>query len=165
LGERLLEIALALDGEHVRATIDGTTHDARRLPSPAPPYTSSGAAVFEIAFVRDGRTRRATVARSRERVLVALDGHTYVFVSGEEAGPHGAAGGTGAIVAPMPGKVIAVLVAVGQRVEHGTPVLVLEAMKMETTLAADVDGEVTRIGAAAGDTVDGGIVLIEITPG
>jgi biotin carboxyl carrier protein len=44
-------------------------------------------------------------------------------------------------------------------------VVVIEAMKMETTLAADVDGEVSQIAVAAGDTVEGGVILVDITPG
>ena len=99
------------------------------------------------------------------RVLVALDGCTYVFAAGEAARDSAGSGaGTGRIGAPMPGKVIAVLVAVGERVEHGQPVVVIEAMKMETTLTADVDGEVARIGAVIGETVDAGALLVEISP-
>ena len=118
-----------------------------------------------IALAIDGRTHHAVVATSRERVLVSLDGRTYVFAAGEDgAVSGGAGGGTGKITAPTPGKVIAILVAPGDHVEHGQGVLVIEAMKMETTLTADVDGEVTRIAAAVGETVDGGALLVEITP-
>jgi acetyl/propionyl-CoA carboxylase alpha subunit len=163
-GEQVFEVALAIEGNHIHATIDGEVIDAQRLASPSPPYATAGTVVHEIAFTRDGRTYCATVARSRDRVLVALDGHTYGFVVGEDTRTRGAAGGTGTITAPMPGKIIAVLVGIGDRVEHGQPVVVLEAMKMETTLVADVDGEVVRIAATPGETVDGGVVLVEITP-
>jgi 3-methylcrotonyl-CoA carboxylase alpha subunit len=164
-GERALDVTLATDGERVRATIGDRTIEAVRLPAVTPPYAVAGAVVHEVAFAVDGRTRRAIVVRHRDRALVALDGRTYVFAAGDAARdltPGGA--GTGRIAAPMPGKVIAVLVAVGERVEHGQPVVVIEAMKMETTLAADVDGEVARLGATVGETVDAGALLIEITP-
>jgi 3-methylcrotonyl-CoA carboxylase alpha subunit len=98
-------------------------------------------------------------------VLVALGGRTYAFAAGDAgACGRGAAAGTGKIAAPMPGKVIAVLVVEGDHVEHGQPVVVIEAMKMETTLTADVDGEVAHVGAAPGETVDAGAMLVEITP-
>jgi biotin carboxyl carrier protein len=87
-----------------------------------------------------------------------------VFNMGAVMAPAAADGGTGKIAAPMPGKVIAVLVQVGDRVEHGQPVVVVEAMKMETTLTADVDGEVARIGTAVGEKIDAGALLVEITP-
>ena len=165
-GEQTLPVTLTIDGDRVRGNVGDRPIEAERLPSVAPAYAAAGAVVQEVVFRREGQTRRAVVVRHRDRVLVALGGHTYVFASGDaarEAG--GAAGGTGKIIAPMPGKVIAVLVEVGARVEHGQPVVVIEAMKMETTLTADVDGEVAKISVAAGDTVEGAVVLVEITPG
>jgi biotin carboxyl carrier protein len=165
LGERVIEVTAQQDGALLRASIDGRPLEAERLSPAMPPYAVAGAIVHEVAFVADGRTHRAFVAKTRERTVVTLNGVTYGFAAGDEAAAHGgAAGGTGRIVAPMPGKVIAVLVAVGDRVEHGQGVLIIEAMKMETTLPADVDGEVTRIVAAVGDSVDGGVVLVEIAP-
>jgi biotin carboxyl carrier protein len=64
----------------------------------------------------------------------------------------------------MPGKVIAVLVAAGDTVEAGQPVVVLEAMKMESTLAAEVAGTVAAVSATPGATVGAGELLVEITP-
>jgi len=58
-----------------------------------------------------------------------------------------------------------VLVAEGDVVEVGQALVVLEAMKMESTLAAEVAGRVTSVRAVAGATVAGGDVLVEITPG
>jgi biotin carboxyl carrier protein len=165
-GEDALPVTLTIDGDRVRGTVGDRPVDGARLPASAPAYGSAGAVVQEVVFTSDGRTRRAVVARHRDRILVALGGRTYAFASGDaarEAG--GAAGGTGKIAAPMPGKVIAVLVEVGARVEHGQPVVVIEAMKMETTLTADVDGEVATIAVAPGDTVEGGVLLVDITPG
>ena len=164
-GEQALDVTLATDGDRVRATVGDRTIDALRLPAVTPPYATAGAVVQEVAFAVDGRKRRAIVVRHRDRVLVALDGRTYAFAAGDAAREAAGAGaGTGRIAAPMPGKVVAVLVAIGERVEHGQPVVVIEAMKMETTLTTDVDGEVARIGAAVGETVEGGVVLVEITP-
>jgi biotin carboxyl carrier protein len=64
----------------------------------------------------------------------------------------------------MPGKVVKVLVAAGDAVTAGQPLVVVEAMKMETTLAAEIDGTVKSVNASTGDTVDAGAVLVEIRP-
>ncbi len=69
------------------------------------------------------------------------------------------------LVAPMPGKVVQVLVEPGASVSAGQPLLVLEAMKMEHTLAAPADGTVASVRYAAGDLVEEGVELIEFAPG
>jgi biotin carboxyl carrier protein len=74
----------------------------------------------------------------------------------------GVASGSGRIIAPMPGKLIQVLVTVGDLVEVGQPVAILEAMKMEQQLRADVAGTVSEIGANAGDQVEMNALLVRI---
>jgi 3-methylcrotonyl-CoA carboxylase alpha subunit len=64
----------------------------------------------------------------------------------------------------MPGKVLKVLVAEGQPVEHGDPLIVLEAMKMETTLYAESPAIVAKVCVEAGQMVDHGARLIELSP-
>lgn len=64
--------------------------------------------------------------------------------------------------APMPGLVLDVLVEAGQSVEAGTPLLILEAMKMENVLKADTEGEVTAVAVAKGEAVEKRQLLIEI---
>ncbi len=68
----------------------------------------------------------------------------------------------GHVSAAMPGNVVEVLVAVGDRVEAGQAVLVTEAMKMESEINANIDGEVSAVNVAKGDRVTPGEVLIEI---
>jgi acetyl/propionyl-CoA carboxylase alpha subunit len=75
---------------------------------------------------------------------------------------HGAGGGSSRITAPMPGTVIGVHVAAGDRVESRRPLLVLEAMKMETPLAAPYDATVTAVHVEEGDRVAGGALLVEL---
>ncbi len=65
----------------------------------------------------------------------------------------GAAGGNGSILSPMPGKIIAVAVAAGDKVAKGQKLLTLEAMKMEHSLVAPFDGVVAELNAAEGDQV------------
>jgi len=67
-----------------------------------------------------------------------------------------------ALRAPIAGKVVKVLVAVGDHVAPGAAVIVLEAMKMENELAAERGGTVSAIHKAAGQAVDTGDLLVEI---
>ena len=67
----------------------------------------------------------------------------------------------GSLLAPMPGRIVATLVAAGTQVKRGTPLVVLEAMKMEHTLQAPADGTVKGYRAKAGDQVGDGAVLVD----
>ena len=78
------------------------------------------------------------------------------------AATHGAVAGSGQIVAPMQGTILKVLVEEGSAVASGDPVVVLEAMKMETTIAADKDGTVTEVPVVPGETVGAGQVVAVI---
>ncbi len=73
-----------------------------------------------------------------------------------------AAGGESRVTAPMPGTVIRVEVAAGDRVEARRPLLVLEAMKMETPLTAPFDATVKAVHVEEGDRVAGGALLVEL---
>jgi propionyl-CoA carboxylase alpha chain len=74
----------------------------------------------------------------------------------------GDARAAGSLMAPMPGVVVRVDVAAGDRVTRGQSLLVLEAMKMEHTVAAPIDGTVSDINARVGVAVDAGAVLVVI---
>jgi propionyl-CoA carboxylase alpha chain len=69
----------------------------------------------------------------------------------------------GAMVAPMPGNVVRVEAAAGQRVSAGQPVLVLEAMKMEHLIVAPADGLLAEVLVTQGDQVEAGDVLATVT--
>ena len=64
----------------------------------------------------------------------------------------------------MAGTVLSLLVEPGARVEQGTPLLVLEAMKMESNVASPVAGTVAELCVNAGDSVQAGQVLVRVTP-
>jgi biotin carboxyl carrier protein len=66
------------------------------------------------------------------------------------------------VVAPMPGRVVRILVAAGDKIEVGTPLIVVEAMKMENELCASRAGTVADIVVGPGDTVEGGAKLIRL---
>ncbi|WP_067734303.1 acetyl/propionyl/methylcrotonyl-CoA carboxylase subunit alpha [Novosphingobium naphthalenivorans] len=95
-------------------------------------------------------------------VLVAEQGQAWLLSPWRHDAVHGATGGSGAIMAPMPGKVIAVEVEKGDRVVRGQKLLTLEAMKMEHTLTAPFDGVVAELGAGAGQQVQVDALLVKI---
>ncbi len=71
-------------------------------------------------------------------------------------------GGESTLTAPMPGTVIRVHVAAGDRVAARQPLLVLEAMKMETPLTAPYDAVVKAVHVEEGDRIAGGALLVEL---
>jgi acetyl/propionyl-CoA carboxylase alpha subunit len=78
------------------------------------------------------------------------------------ADAHGGGKEQSALTAPMPGTVIRVLVAEGDRVRRRQPLVVLEAMKMETPVVSPYDAVVARVHVGEGDGVAGGAVLVEL---
>jgi 3-methylcrotonyl-CoA carboxylase alpha subunit len=82
--------------------------------------------------------------------------------SADGAHDHGPGHEQSALTAPMPGTVIRVLVAEGETVQPRQPLLVLEAMKMETPLTSPYEAVVQKIHVAEGDRVEGGALLLEL---
>ena len=108
-----------------------------------------------------GRRVTLTVYADGERHAVFADAGSALVVEHDpiaHAGDH--AGEAGRLTAPMPGKVVAFLVQAGERVARGQPLAVMEAMKMEHTIAAPRDGVVEALLYRAGDQVaEGGELL------
>ena len=77
---------------------------------------------------------------------------------------HAAGAGSSNVTAPMPGTVVRVSVAAGEKVEARRPLVVLEAMKMETPLIAPYDATVKAVHVEEGDRVVGGALLVELEP-
>jgi biotin carboxyl carrier protein len=75
-----------------------------------------------------------------------------------------AAGGSGSIAAPMPGRIVKVLVGVGDTVSAGQGLLVVEAMKMENELRAPRPGIVADLRVAEGQSVEAGALLVMLDP-
>ncbi|KRA79408.1 acetyl/propionyl/methylcrotonyl-CoA carboxylase subunit alpha [Altererythrobacter sp. Root672] len=85
--------------------------------------------------------------------LLSVDGDSFVIDWPRTQGTSGSSAADGAILSPMPGKVIAVDVAEGDTVSKGQRLLVLEAMKMEHALTAPFDGTVAELTVTAGQQV------------
>jgi biotin carboxyl carrier protein len=117
----------------------------------------------------DGVSHVADVAPADGGCLVDVDGATY-RVEVEDHARHvirtrGGAGGGGAgqsLKTPLPGKVTHVAVAVGDHVERGDTVVVIEAMKMENEFKAAAAGTVTEVRVQPGQPVNAGDVLVLI---
>ncbi len=109
------------------------------------------------------RRRQLYVVADRDRRYVFADGRSFVLgradVLGIADAEHDEEGA--GLLAPMPGKVIALLVSPGTAVDKGAPLLVLEAMKMEHTISAPRAGRVKGFRYAAGDQVEEGAELVE----
>ena len=98
-------------------------------------------------------------------VLVAQGGQVWCLTPWRAAGAAGADASDGAILSPMPGRVIAVAVAAGEAVTKGQKLLTLEAMKMEHSLTAPFDGTVAQLNAREGGQVSEGTLLVKIEKG
>jgi biotin carboxyl carrier protein len=113
----------------------------------------------------DGRRYQTFGVRRKDSILVAVGPASFEFKSAEDSSRRRARGlAAPEIVAPMPGKILKVLVRDGDLVDAGQPLVVIEAMKMETTLAAESAAVIKRVRVAVGETVDHGSVLIELSP-
>jgi acetyl/propionyl-CoA carboxylase alpha subunit len=132
----------------------------------APPHSAvrlflDGAPVMADLGPERGPERSVLVTEAGE-VVVFEAGEAFVFSAEAPAGLLGEAAGDGSVRAPMPGKVAAVIVAVGDAVVRGQALATLEAMKMEHALAAPFDGEVEAVPAKVGDQVSEGAVLVRL---
>jgi pyruvate carboxylase subunit B len=112
--------------------------------------------------VEIGTDGSATVDSRRYDVSVDSGSGSSAGTSPGTAGSAPAGGEIGRIDAPLPGKIIRISCAAGDRVHKGETVLVIEAMKMETELKSPVDGIILRIAAEAGQQVNTGDLLASI---
>ena len=104
------------------------------------------------------------MVRTADAIVVVEDGRNHAFrlVDRLAAPPVAAEGGR--LTAPIPARLARIMVAVGDRVERGAPLLVLEAMKMEITVVAPAAGTVSGIPHRLGDMVQEGAVLVTFSP-
>ncbi len=124
--------------------------------------TATAASGMSIRFGQ--HTLTADVVRAGDELHVFHNGRHRTLALADIIAQSGAAEAeTGRLTAPMPGKLIAIHASPGARVERGTPLLVMEAMKMEHTIVAPSDGVVSEILFAVGDQVAEGTELVRLT--
>ena len=117
-----------------------------------------------LSLLIDGRSYEAGIEKRPGGYTVVLDDDVVAVDLAEAArgaaAPVKKAGGPVRIVAPMPGKLVRVLVTPGQAVEAGQGLVVIEAMKMENELKAPRAGRVKDVPARDGQPVDAGALLV-----
>jgi len=151
-GETLVDAHVRYQGDHWQIGLLGETTQARGRKLDGDRF----------AVELDDRRLIASVVGVDGKRTVFLNGSTYSLLRDDplhrvDAGDsHG-----GGLTAPMPGKVVALLAQPGQKVEKGTPLLILEAMKMEHTITAPATGTVKAFCYAAGEQVGDGAALVE----
>jgi 3-methylcrotonyl-CoA carboxylase alpha subunit len=148
-------VTAAYDGEAFELEFDGQRSTA----------AGRFAGGSELRVDLGGRRINVTVVSANEKRHVFIDGVCYVFAAIDPLFHAGSGGGAeGGLTAPMPGKVIALIAPVGARVEKGAPLLILEAMKMEHTIAAPAAGTVKAFRFNVGEQVSDGAELVEFEP-
>jgi biotin carboxyl carrier protein len=118
-----------------------------------------------VSLLIDGRSHEAALERRPGGYAVGLRGGTVIveLASPSSAGaPRAGTAVAARLTAPMPGRVIRVLVEPGQIVERADGLVVVEAMKMENALRAPRDGVVRAVHVEAGDAVAPGRTLVEL---
>ena len=155
------DFELDIDGDV--ATLSDNVADARLDASRGTPIRTSrvGARVIPVVVhARHGKGRVTLDIGGHRYEAEALDERTRAIreMTARTAAPSGPA----PVVAPMPGLVVRIAVAVGDQVTAGQGVLVMEAMKMENELRAAAAGTVKAVRATPGTAVEKGTVLIEL---
>jgi 3-methylcrotonyl-CoA carboxylase alpha subunit len=137
---------LALGGQRSRAVAERTTDG-------------------HLAVELDGLRQTLRVLAQGVALTVFLGGDNWTLEMLDPlAPPAGADPTAGRLTAPMPGRVVQLFVAAGDRVRHGQAMMVVEAMKMEHTIAAPRDGTVGSVHYVPGDLVEEGAELIALDP-
>lgn len=124
-----------------------------------------GEGVYEV--LAGGRTDRAFLVEDGERTHVHLRGRCYEVERLdplEQVRRETRARGGQDLVAPMPGVIVAVRVALGDEVAAGDTVVVIESMKLQTNVATQAPGRVAALPFAASDSFDKGALLARIAP-
>ena len=157
VGERTVQVEMAIDG--------GMLVDDRAVALETAPL---GADAWTMRL--DGASHEVHLL-SREPLRLWVDGcEVRASVTDERALVARRAGGRAAsgrheLRAPMPGLVKGVHVSEGDDVQPGTPLVTLEAMKMENELRASAAGRITRVVVSAGTKVEGGALLVVLAAG
>jgi 3-methylcrotonyl-CoA carboxylase alpha subunit len=118
-----------------------------------------------LSILLDGVQKQIIVMEHGAETAVFLDGESWRLI---EIDPLAARAGedptAGRLTAPMPGRVTQLMVEPGMSVRSGQPLIVIEAMKMEHTVAAPADGVIEAVRYASGDLVEEGAELIALAP-
>jgi biotin carboxyl carrier protein len=160
VGGRVRDVRIESQGNGLAVTLDGSAVDVEVRP------VSDGR--WSLRFPGTGRQHDVVVARGRNGDLDVLVGGFRVPARIRPEGRGGkrsarSGDAPGRVVAPMPGKVVKLLVRPGDHVTARQGVIVVEAMKMENELRAGRDGVVREVLVTEGASVDAGTPLVVIS--
>jgi biotin carboxyl carrier protein len=112
----------------------------------------------------NGRSERLHAVAHGDAIHVQLKGRAWRLerIDPLRSGASPAANGAGSLQAPMPGVVVSLLAQEGQQVKDGDALLVIESMKLQMTISAPLDGTVTELPFAVGQTFQRGAVLARV---
>jgi biotin carboxyl carrier protein len=151
------EVLLNVEGKRVVAAVDGRAYELEfhRLEDGTYLVLKEGH-VFDCRVNRTAKKETFAVS-IRDRIYSVSISDPKRLRGANDAGDHHH--GSAEILAPMPGKVVRVLVEVGSQIEKGKGVIVVEAMKMQNEMKSPREGSVKAVYVKAGDTVNAGDVL------
>lgn len=110
-----------------------------------------------------GQKVQAHVARDKNKIFVGIQGKQFVFEELEDDfGGASVAEAQNEIKSPMPGSVVKIIVNEGDEVSEGSALIIVEAMKMETTLYSSMNGKIKSIHVKEKEQIDSDQILIEI---
>ena len=119
-----------------------------------------------LCAIIDGVKQEAFVARTAGSLKISgAKGTVEFFYENPVSASEKTEEHTGSLASPMPGKVIAVSVKQGDKVVQGDPLVTIEAMKMEHTIKASIDGQVESIACQPGDVIEEGVDMLKIVAG
>jgi geranyl-CoA carboxylase alpha subunit len=160
-----LSVALRGDGraEQCARAPRPTRYEVRSPDGEAMSVELTWVSDVELRYSFGGASERAFCARRDEHLWLATAGGTHAFADATFRPPRPAEhAGDGKLKAPMDGKILSVAVKPGDAVTKGQAVAVLEAMKMEVSVVADLDGKVEAVEIAAGAQVKARQLLVSI---
>lgn len=160
IGGRVRRIAVARTGDTFAVTVDGHTRqvDVARIDGHTLSLVLDRVWLRDVTVSPDPSTGQLVVLVGTTPVAVTLNGRRTRRRQDGGASGHGPT----RVAAPMPGKVVRVLVKPGDAVRVRQPLVVVEAMKMENELRAGRDGTVAEIHVGEGASVDAGTLLVVI---
>lgn len=119
-----------------------------------------------LGSLQDGKMVLNLKGKNRPVVLVdvnyVVDGQEFEITAPKKVRTKSKSVDHGQMKSPMPGKILKLFVVEGQAVEMGTPILVMEAMKMEHTIKSSKSGKIEKIYFKEGDQVAGGVELVKL---
>lgn len=149
---------IAASYERAGDAIDVTVGDKHFL------FQPSGENLYTVMI--NGATHHAAVVKHKGTYYIDLDSMLLEVREPSEDGFAGGAGGQAGekdkIFAPMPGKIVKIMVQIGDKVEEKQPMVIVEAMKMENQVNSKAKGTVKAVNFAAGDQVDIETPIIEL---